>query len=432
MAYLATRVPCTNRKRGEMGMAVGIFMPKLGMSMKEGTVVEWLKKKGDKVKKGESIAVISSDKIETDIEAPQDGVLLDILVEQDETVEVGKVIGYIGQEGEKPDDQSNETPQETPKQAMQEVAASVGTIEPNRTSRHMLRVSPAARKLAREAGIDLSHIKGSGPKGRITKADVEKAIQLKQASLQPVHEKQTIAETTEITAERKDVTVKPVTGMRKVIATRMFASLQQTAQLTIHMKADVTELLELQKKLREELQDEPDIKLTITDFIARATILALCIHKRMNSLYQNGHIHTYDSVHLGIAVALENGLVVPVIPYAEKLSLKEISKKIKELSVRAREGKLSSEEMKGSTFTITSLGAYGVEFFTPVLNPPEVGILGIGTAADVPVFIGDAIHKRKILPLSLTFDHQVIDGAPASQFLTTIKNYLENPYKILL
>ncbi|EZP78255.1 branched-chain alpha-keto acid dehydrogenase subunit E2 [Parageobacillus genomosp. 1] len=413
-------------------MAVEIFMPKLGMSMKEGTVVEWLKKKGDKVKKGESVAVISSDKIETDIEAPQDGVLLEILVEQDETVEVGKVIGYIGQEGEKPDGQSNETPQETPQQAMQEVAVSVGTIEPNTTSRHMLRVSPAARKLAREAGIDLSNISGSGPKGRITRADVEKAIQLKQASLQPVREKQTIAETTQITAEQKGVTVKPVTGMRKVIATRMFTSLQQTAQLTIHMKADVTELLELQAKLRKELQDESDIKLTITDFIARATILALCTHKQMNSLYQNGHIHTYDSVHLGIAVALENGLVVPVIPYAEKLSLKEISKKIKELSVRAREGKLSSEEMRGSTFTITSLGAYGVEFFTPVLNPPEVGILGVGTVTDTPVFVGDAIQKRKILPLSLTFDHQVIDGAPASQFLTTIKNYLEKPYKMLL
>ncbi|WMT18137.1 dihydrolipoamide acetyltransferase family protein [Parageobacillus toebii] len=425
-------------------MAVEIFMPKLGMSMKEGTVVEWLKKKGDKVKKGESVVVISSDKIETDIEAPQDGVLLEILVEQDETVEVGKVIGYIGQEGEEAGDQSNEAPQETPQQAMQEVAVSVGTIEPKailrQTSRHMLRVSPAARKLAREAGIDLSNIKGSGPKGRITKADVEKAIQLKQASLQPVSEKQmieetvqiTIAETSQITTEQKGVTVKPVTGMRKVIATRMFASLQQTAQLTIHMKVDVTELLELQKKLREELQDEPDIKLTITDFIARATVLALCAHKQMNSLYQNGNIHTYDSVHLGIAVALENGLVVPVIPYAEKLSLKEISKKIKELSVRAREGKLSSEEMKGSTFTITSLGAYGVEFFTPVLNPPEVGILGVGTVTDTPVFVGDAIQKRKILPLSLTFDHQVIDGAPASQFLTTIKNYLEKPYKMLL
>ncbi|QXJ37141.1 Dihydrolipoyllysine-residue acetyltransferase component of pyruvate dehydrogenase complex [Parageobacillus caldoxylosilyticus] len=391
-------------------MAVEIFMPKLGMSMKEGTVVEWLKKKGDKVKKGESIVVISSDKIETDIEAPQDGVLLDILVEQDETVEVGKVIGYIGQEGEQPDDQSNETPQ----QAIQEVAVSVGTIEAKATSRHMLRVSPAARKLAREAGIDLSNILGSGPKGRITRADVEKAIRLKQTSLQLGNEKQTIVETSPITitTEQKGVTVKPVTGMRKVIAARMFASLQQTAQLTIHMKADVTELLKLQGQIKEALQDEPDVKLTITDFIARATILALCIHKQMNSLYQDGHIHTYDSVHLGIAVALENGLVVPVIPYAEKLSLKEISKKIKELSVRAREGKLSSEEMRGSTFTITNLGAYGVEFFTPVLNPPEVGILGVGTVTDMPVFVGDAIQKRKILPLSLTFDHQVIDGAP--------------------
>jgi pyruvate dehydrogenase E2 component (dihydrolipoamide acetyltransferase) len=142
----------------------------------------------------------------------------------------------------------------------------------------------------------------------------------------------------------------------------------------IHMKADVTELFKLQGQIKEALQDEPDIKLTITNFIARATILALCTHKQMNSLYQNGHIHTYDSVHLGIAVALENGLAVPVIPYVEKLSLKEISTKVKELSLRAREGRLSSEEMKGSAFTITSLGAYGVEFITPVLNPPEAGI----------------------------------------------------------
>ncbi len=219
--------------------------------------------------------------------------------------------------------------------------------------------------------------------------------------------------------------------MRKVIATRMFASLHQTAQLTIHMKADITKLMEVNENIKNELRDESTIKFTITDFIARAVILSLRTHKQMNSLYQDGRIYTYDSVHLGIAVAVENGLVVPVIRYAEKLSLKEISQKIKELSTRAREGALSSEEMTGSTFTITSLGAYGVEFFTPVLNPPEIGILGVGTADDVPVFVEDTVQKRKKLPLSLTFDHQVIDGAPASQFLGMIKHYLENPYKLL-
>lgn len=417
-------------------MAVEIIMPKLGMSMEEGTVVEWLKKKGDRVKKGESVVVISSDKIEKDIEAPQDGVLLEIIVQQDETAEVGKVIGYIGQEGE------------ILKEASQEAVATVMKEEIEAISANMLRVSPAARKLAHEAGIDLRHISGSGPKGRITRADVEKAIQSRQASLQLESEKQkstqinsairginrerqTFIQTSGIAIEQKDVTVKPITGIRKVIATRMFTSLQQTAQLTIHMKADVTQLIELQEKLRNELHDESNIKFTITDFIARAAILSLRTHKQMNSLYQDGHIYTYDSIHLGIAVALENGLVVPVIRYAEKLSLKEISQKIKELSTKAREGALSSEEMTGSTFTITSLGAYGVEFFTPVLNPPEIGILGVGTATDVPVFVEDTVQKRKNLPLSLTFDHQVIDGAPASQFLGMIKHYLENPYQLL-
>lgn len=417
-------------------MAVEIIMPKLGMSMEEGTVVEWLKKKGDRVKKGESVVVISSDKIEKDIEAPQDGVLLEIIVQQDETAEVGKVIGYIGQEGE------------ILKEASQEAVATVMKEEIEAISANMLRVSPAARKLAHEAGIDLRHISGSGPKGRITRADVEKAIQSRQASLQLESEKQkstqinsairginrerqTFIQTSGIAIEQKDVTVKPITGIRKVIATRMFTSLQQTAQLTIHMKADVTQLIELQEKLRNELHDESNIKFTITDFIARAAILSLRTHKQMNSLYQDGHIYTYGSIHLGIAVALENGLVVPVIRYAEKLSLKEISQKIKELSTKAREGALSSEEMTGSTFTITSLGAYGVEFFTPVLNPPEIGILGVGTATDVPVFVEDTVQKRKNLPLSLTFDHQVIDGAPASQFLGMIKHYLENPYQLL-
>ncbi|MBA2876071.1 dihydrolipoamide acetyltransferase family protein [Thermaerobacillus caldiproteolyticus] len=410
-------------------MPVEIFMPKLGMSMEEGTIVEWLKKKGDPVKKGESVVVISSDKIEKDIEAPEDGVLLEILAEQDETVAVGKVIGYISQKNEVERDQSTTTM----KQANLEAAISVETMKPLEAVRRKPRVSPAARKLALEAGIDLNSISGSGPQGRITRADIEKAIQAKRSGSDLQRKKQLeIATMQQKTNNHTGVTVKPITGIRKVIATRMFTSLQQTAQLSIHMRADVTELLEIQKKVRADFLDEHGVKLTITDFIARATILALLAHKQMNSIYQDEHIHTYDSVHLGIAVALENGLIVPVISHAEKLSVKEISAKIKNLSLRAKEGNLESEEMKGSTFTITSLGAYGVEFFTPVLNPPEVGILGVGTVTDTPVFVGDVVQRRSLLPLSLTFDHRVIDGVPASKFLSTIKDYLEKPYKMLI
>jgi pyruvate dehydrogenase E2 component (dihydrolipoamide acetyltransferase) len=410
-------------------MPVEIFMPKLGMSMEEGTIVEWLKKKGDPVKKGESVVVISSDKIEKDIEAPQDGVLLEILAEQDETVAVGEVIGYIGQEIELEREQSTTTT----KQANLEAATSVETMKPMEAIRRKPRVSPAARKLALELGVDLTSISGSGPNGRITREDITKAVQAKRSESELQLKRQTeIATMEQKPIHQTGVTVKPITGMRKVIATRMFTSLQQTAQLSIHMRADVTELLEVQKKVRAEFVDEHDVKLTITDFVARATILALLTHKQMNSIYQDEHIHTYDSVHLGIAVALENGLMVPVISHAEKLSIKEISKKIKDLSLRAKEGNLESEEMKGSTFTITSLGSYGVEFFTPVLNPPEVGILGVGTITDTPVFVGDIVQRRSLLPLSLTFDHRVIDGAPASKFLSTIKDYLEKPYKMLV
>ncbi|MBO8177088.1 MAG: 2-oxo acid dehydrogenase subunit E2 [Bacillus sp. (in: Bacteria)] len=416
-------------------MPVEIIMPKMGMSMEEGTVVEWLKKKGDPVKKGDSVVVISSEKIEKEIEAPEDGVLLEILVQQDETVPVGKAIGYIAKKNEKVERNQSTT---TTQQVNQESAASVETLKRMEMISRKPRVSPAARKLAKEAGIDLNSIKGSGPKGRITRADIQKAIKEKhsdaelqinkQQDIAPVEQKQI----KQNPLNQSEVTVKPINGMRKVIASRMFTSLQQSAQLTIHMRADVTELLKVQKKARAELIDEKDVKLTITDFVAKATILALLTQKEMNSLYQDDHIYTYDSVHLGVAVALENGLVVPVISHAEKLSIKQISKKIKELSLRAKVGNLQSEEMKGSTFTISSLGAYGVEFFTPILNPPEVGILGVGSITDTPVFVGDEVQRRSLLPLSLTFDHRVIDGAPASKFLSIIKDYLEKPYKMFI
>jgi pyruvate dehydrogenase E2 component (dihydrolipoamide acetyltransferase) len=416
-------------------MPVEIIMPKMGMSMEEGTVVEWLKKKGDPVKKGDSVVVISSEKIEKEIEAPEDGVLLEILVQQDETVPVGKAIGYIAKKNEKVERNQSTT---TMQQVNQESAASVETLKRMEMISRKPRVSPAARKLAKEAGIDLNSIKGSGPKGRITRADIQKAIKEKysdaelqinkQQDIAPVEQKQI----KQNPLNQSEVTVKPITGMRKLIASRMFTSLQQSAQLTIHMRADVTELLKVQKKARAELIDEKDVKLTITDFVAKATILALLTQKEMNSLYQDDQIYTYDSVHLGVAVALENGLVVPVISHAEKLSIKQISKKIKELSLRAKVGNLQSEEMKGSTFTISSLGAYGVEFFTPILNPPEVGILGVGSITDTPVFVGDEVQRRSLLPLSLTFDHRVIDGAPASKFLSIIKDYLEKPYKMFI
>ena len=296
-------------------------------------------------------------------------------------------------------------------------------------SNREIKISPVARKIAEAAGLNLEMITGTGPHGRITKEDVEQALAKLSA---PVEEREMKPSGNIKVESPEDVEKLPLIGMRKVIATRMFESLQTSAQLTLNLKADVTDLLLLQKQMGPTLEKREEVKLSITDFIARAVILSLQQHKQMNSAYIDNQIHIYGQIHLGIAVALEKGLVVPVVRRAENCTLVELSKNIKSLAKRARNGLLDVDEMKGSTFTITNLGGYGIEHFTPVLNLPEAGILGVGAVQDTPVFIGDEIGRRSLLPLSLTFDHRVLDGAPAAEFLQTVKRYLEVPVTMLL
>ncbi|MEC0984005.1 dihydrolipoamide acetyltransferase family protein [Bacillus safensis] len=376
-------------------MAVEVVMPKLGMSMKEGTVSVWNKEVGETVNKGESIASINSEKIEMEIESPAEGTILDIKVPEGEGVPPGTVICYIGEGNEQVEEKKEKDL--LPKQ-----------------KKVRKKISPVARKIAQSANLDIHTLVGTGPDGRITKADVLRALPDEKENQQnePKHQ--------------------PVSMMRKTIASRMMESLQTSAQLTITMKADVTKLTALQSELNETAAARHDMKLTMTDFVAKAVILSLLEHPAMNSQYQNDRVETFEYVHLGIAAALDYGLAVPVIRHAEKLSLIELAKSIKSYGKKAREGRLLHDEIEGSTFTITNLGAYGVEHFTPILNPPEAGILGVGKADHMPVYHGNELCKGTILPLSLTFDHRVLDGAPASQFLSTVKTYLENPVSILL
>ncbi|WP_025093577.1 dihydrolipoamide acetyltransferase family protein [Bacillus safensis] len=376
-------------------MAVEVVMPKLGMSMKEGTVSVWNKEVGETVNKGESIASINSEKIEMEIESPAEGTILDIKVSEGEGVPPGTVICYIGE--------GNEQVEEKKEKDL-----------PPKQKKERKKISPVARKIAQSANLDIQTLVGTGPDGRITKADVLRA-------LPDEKEKQ-----------QKEPKHQPVSMMRKTIASRMMESLQTSAQLTITMKADVTKLTALQSELNETAAGRHDIKLTMTDFVAKAVVLSLLEHPAMNSQYQNDRVETFEHVHLGIAAALDHGLAVPVIRHAEKLSLIELAKSIKSYGKKAREGRLLHDEIEGSTFTITNLGAYGVEHFTPILNPPEAGILGVGKADHMPIYHGNELCKGTILPLSLTFDHRVLDGAPASQFLSTVKRYLENPVSILL
>jgi pyruvate dehydrogenase E2 component (dihydrolipoamide acetyltransferase) len=414
-------------------MAVEIIMPKMGMGMEEGTVVEWLKQKGDSVKKGEPVVSISSDKIEKDLEAPEDGVLIDIEAEADDVVPIGHPVGYIGAPGESVQtDQANAAqPAKEEKDAPATATPAPSPQVPDGDEEPRLRVSPAARRLAKSAGIDLATVQGTGPMGRITKADVA-AAQIKTEQEPVVQTKAAPASTPTPSAAQSAGTAKKVTGMRKVISDRMFDSLQQTAQLTLQTTVDVTDLIAFQKKAREAYPINDEVRLTITDFIAKAVINALLEHKYMNSLYEGDTITTFDHVHLGIAVALDEGLVVPVIRQADQKSLSTISREIRKASKAARGSELNQLQLSGSTFTITSLGTYGVGFFTPVINPPEVGILGVGTITQQPVYVDDELQKRRIMPLSLTFDHRAVDGAPAAAFLAAVKANLQAPFKLVL
>ncbi|MBT2572433.1 2-oxo acid dehydrogenase subunit E2 [Bacillus sp. ISL-51] len=397
-------------------MAVKVVMPKLGMAMKQGEVSVWNKKVGDTVEKGESIASINSEKIEMEIEAPESGTLLHIKVKEGEGVPPGTAICYIGENGEEVQEKGEGRPEscEEPKTAPEK--SHDFTVKQKPANR--VKVSPVARKMAEKAGLRLDTLKGTGPGGRIVKEDVIKAINTESKPQTP--------------AQPVSPEGKPASAMRKVIADRMHKSLQNSAQLTLTMKADITELIKLQHQLAETAKKRTGVKLTVTHFAARAAVLALRQHPELNSSYHEERIITYPYVHLGMAVSLENGLVVPVIRDAEQLSFLDLADHISKNARRAREGNASGDDLQGSTFSITNLGAYGIEHFTPILNPPETGILGVGASYEAPVYRGEELVKSTILPLSLTFDHRACDGAPAAAFLKTVKELLEEPAGLIL
>ncbi|MDH5842426.1 dihydrolipoamide acetyltransferase family protein [Bacillus velezensis] len=397
-------------------MAVKVVMPKLGMAMKKGEVSVWNKKVGDPVEKGESIASINSEKIEMEIEAPESGTLLHIKVKEGEGVPPGTPICYIGENGEEVREKEAPAPENAGKP--QSEPEHIPAPKAVQKRKHRVKISPVARKMAEKAGLKVETLNGTGPGGRIVKADVIKAMKTESEPQSSVQ-----------TAQPEG---KPASAMRKVIADRMHKSLQNSAQLTLTMKADITELVKWQQQLADSAKKRSDVKLTVTHFVSRAAVLALKQHPELNSSYQEERIITYPYVHLGMAVSLENGLVVPVIRDAEKLSFLELADHISTSARRAREGNASGDDLHGSTFSITNLGGYGIEHFTPILNPPEAGILGVGASYETPAFKGDELVKSTMLPLSLTFDHRVCDGAPAADFLKTVKALLEEPAGLIL
>jgi pyruvate dehydrogenase E2 component (dihydrolipoamide acetyltransferase) len=369
-------------------------MPRLSLTMKEGTVIQWFKKEGDFVKKGEPLVEVLSEKVTYDVEAPASGVLRKILAEEGVDVPVAGTLGIIT-EPDEPLPEIEEAVTVAPPERTEEKAPVPEEI--TKKARERVIASPAAKRLAREHGIDLTKVKGSGPQGRIVEADVRRYLE----------------ETVPMAPRVREVI--PLTGIRKTTAERVSISARTAPHSTITMEVDMSNAAELREKTG----------VSYTDILVKAVAKALEEHPLLNSTLQDDQIKIYEDINIGVAVATEKGLVVPVIRNADKKTLTQIASTLKELVEKAREGKLTREDLTGGTFTITNLGMYGVEVFIPIINPPEAAILGVGKVVEKPVIENKEIKIKPTMHLSLSFDHRIIDGAPAAKFLQEIKQTLE-------
>jgi pyruvate dehydrogenase E2 component (dihydrolipoamide acetyltransferase) len=401
-------------------MATDVSLPRLGQGMEAGTIVRWLKSEGDKVEKGEPLYELDTDKVTQEVEADASGVLLKILAGEGEEIEVGKRIAVIGEEGEEvaadeaavevdEDEQEEGSPapaREEERERGRE-AAKEDAEEQQETARAngRIKASPLARRIARERGIDLASLSGTGPEGRIVAEDVERA------AAAPAH--------ATVGAAPLEAEVVPLTSLRKTIARRLTEAWQAPA-FQISMSADMTRAQELHARLR-------DQGVSVTDILTKLAAIALLRHREVNAQFADDELRIFPNAHVGLAVATERGLIVPVQREVELKSLVQIAAERKELVQRTREGKLAQEDLEGGTFTISNLGMYGVEIFTAVLNPPQAAILAVGAIEEKAVVEDGQFVARPLMAMTLTCDHRAIDGAKAAEFLRELKTLLEEP-----
>ena len=402
-------------------MAVEVVMPKFGLTMTEGTIQQWFKSEGDAIKTGAALFEVETEKVLYEVEAPAAGTVAKLLYAVEAVVGVGLPVAVIAEAGEEVAEVATryaDAPAAAPAAAPPEPApaAAAAPSPAPQEKRGRVPVTPAARKLAKEHGVDLSGVTGTGPRGRITREDVQKIIDSGgQAAPSPAP--------AAAPAAAEDM---PLRGMRKVIAERMQQSLQGSAQLTISTEVDVTQLIDRRQQVRQEFN------VTYTDFIVQACAHALRQHPRMNAHLEGDIIRANTDIHVGLAVALDEGLIVPVVRDTDKKSLKDIAAEAKTLAEKARASQLKLEEVSGGTFTVSNLGMYGVDAFTPIINAPQSGILGVGRIVEKPVIHRGEVTRRSMMVLSLTFDHRVIDGAPAGAFLQTVADLLAHGNRVSL
>ncbi len=463
-------------------MASEIVLPQWGMEMQDGTIVRWLKQEGDPVAEGEPIVEVETAKLQTELESTAAGILSRIVAQEGEIVPIRGVLCVIAEPGEELAPPPSATPvapvSASPEPATQAAPASNGSgvsgVQVVPAARRLARergvdlaqvpgsgpggrilltdveaalqapvapapagdgrapVVPAARRLARENDIDLTTVSGSGPQGRILIGDVEAAIALRQA------QDKLLTPESHTAAPETVAGVVPLTGIRGQVAARMLQSLQSTAQVTLTTEANVTDAMRLRRGLSRHLLSLPDGEqpggsIGPLPVVVKATAEALKRHPRLNAIETTtaegeNQVQLVAEINIGLAVALDEGLVTPVVRGAGRKSLTELAAESRALAARTREGRPRPEEVTGGTFTITNLGANEIDAFTPIINPPQVAILGVGRVAEKPVIVNGEISKGETMYLSLTFDHRVIDGAPAAAFLQTIKGLLEDPW----
>lgn len=411
-------------------MATKILMPKLGMSTAPLTLVEWKVKEGDKIEKGDVVMVVETEKIRHDVEAEASG-FLHILLEEGQEVAIGTVAGVIAETKEELAALQKGKPKEAVKAEVEEAApAEAAKAEAPAPAAAKVKegerilISPVARKMAEEHMIDITTITGTGPGGRIVRGDIEKEIEAKKK----VKAKEKVEVTPETYQGRRIKSVIPLKGMRKAISEHMHRSLSVAAQITLTAEVDMTEMVKLRKSLVAK-EEALGTRITYTDLLVLAIVQLLKDQPLLNSSLIDNEIKLWESINVGIAVALEDGLIVPVVKDADKKSLVEISKTIKSLAQKARDGKLMPDDVTGGTFTLTNIGALGAgyRFETFIINQPESAILGTAGIADRAVVRDGKVVIRPILACSLTYDHRVIDGAVAHQFMTNVIQLLEDP-----
>jgi pyruvate dehydrogenase E2 component (dihydrolipoyllysine-residue acetyltransferase) len=416
-------------------MATTVVMEALSPTMEEGRLVKWTKREGDPVKSGETLAEVETDKAVMELVARADGRLLRQIVAEGATVPVGDVVAFIGEPGESvaaPARTASADPGKAPatstapeRTALPAPAAPALATSTAGAQGGRVKASPLARRIAHERGVDLHRVSGSGPGGRVIRRDLEGAAAPVTTAALPQPDRGG--------APYEDV---PLTQIRKTIAKRLVASLGPVPHFYLTTEVDMERAAEARDALNRQLADQAAeagaIKISVNDIIVKATAIALTQHRACNAWFQDDHIRYWNAVHIGIAVAVEDGLITPVITDADRKPLSRIGAEARELARRARERRLKPEEYTGSTFSVSNLGMFDIDQFTAVINPPEAGILAVGSVVPKPVAVDGQIGLRRRVRLTLSCDHRVIDGATGAAFLKTVKQMLENPLAMLL